>query len=558
MGDRTGLGPLEVGLLEVLDELGARPASRYVKTFRVLDLAVSRLGVGANYLGEVLRDLARPWRVMVRLVDFHGNIEADSRYNECRLSEVGALALAAERRELPAVPVGLINGTVYQGGSQPSFPPDRVIGALSELLRDREIGDQRLLAVLGSPVFPHGCRIVGDVGAALAGERTDLHLFPHIDTDWSANQVALDLTHFPPELWADDLARSLEQHAPGGERMERDFDFERLPIAEVMNVSAGLADHSNEHVRIVLEEDADPEDVIAKLIYSGDAVRYFWTRTPLRYDMTVAFRQPVTALLRSWIDTRREEDLNASLRALSEAIDTAPSPPARPPVRGIPLTKIPGGVPRLLNRSRTFPADLANQTLLDVIEPPHPVNLTYTAGDHLTGTASGVAIDSTISRAAGGGHGDGAIADQALRVEWHPTQNSDGYYLTLAGTLGDHLIHIDAALQPAPGRLFEHAEVHGTLAGEQLDVRVEGVSGGLGSSDTVAIDGTLGDHHLALYAALASSLTRGIIRGTINHHHPVHIDATAPPGKATIHITGTFPGPPNLLTALLAVLLAFM
>lgn len=88
---------MEVALLGVLDELGAGPASRYVKSHRVVDAVADRLDVGPKYLAEVLRDLYRPWQVAMPLVAMHGYSEADLRYNESRLTPVGAMCVQGRR-----------------------------------------------------------------------------------------------------------------------------------------------------------------------------------------------------------------------------------------------------------------------------------------------------------------------------------------------------------------------------------------------------------------------------------------------------------------------------
>jgi hypothetical protein len=94
------------------------------------------------YAYEVLLDLARPWKVPVWLVDGIGNYgdlrggrPSEFRYTESRLSAAGEVVLAAERRELTPVPIGLINGSTYRKGRRPPFRPAGIIEAVRQVIR---------------------------------------------------------------------------------------------------------------------------------------------------------------------------------------------------------------------------------------------------------------------------------------------------------------------------------------------------------------------------------------------------------------------------------------
>ena len=215
MTQRTGLGPIEVGALSALDELGAGPDAQYLKNVRTLRLVGARSGLGPRYAWDVLRDLARPWRAPVSLVEFHGNdldmgapplLEAS--WTESRLSPVGAVALAAERGEGPALPIGIVNGDLYQGGERPPLSAEGVIEALLLLLGTTSVADERLLGALGPPVLSHGCEILGDIDALFAGHPTVLSLYPRVTVGTAGGRTILPLSHFPPELWAHRLRRA--------------------------------------------------------------------------------------------------------------------------------------------------------------------------------------------------------------------------------------------------------------------------------------------------------------------------------------------------------------
>ena len=106
MGERTGVGLVEVAILEALDSIGARLGRRYVKSSRVLDAVDQNFGLAPGYGYEILVDLVQPWKMPVLLVDGQGNFgshgndpPANFRYTEARLSsagQAGHLSLAAE------------------------------------------------------------------------------------------------------------------------------------------------------------------------------------------------------------------------------------------------------------------------------------------------------------------------------------------------------------------------------------------------------------------------------------------------------------------------------
>lgn len=172
MSERTGLGVLEVAVLEAVAALGGTPDAGRRKTTRVLDRLEQEHGIGARYAYPLLLDLAVPWRLHLPLLDMtgntgsqHGDPPADARYTDMRLSAVGALALAAERGELGPVPLGLIEGSLYRDGPVPPFDPRRVVAALRAGSGDA-----------GPPSLPTGGLVGGEVEALLAGRRARLEL----------------------------------------------------------------------------------------------------------------------------------------------------------------------------------------------------------------------------------------------------------------------------------------------------------------------------------------------------------------------------------------------
>src|SRR6266536_5363237 len=132
MGDRSGCSLVELTVLDVLDSITARRPRAYARSARALAGIEERIGLGPRYAYEVLLDLARPWVIPVRAVVAMGNIgdrsfpaTAGPGYTECRPSYAGQLVLDAEAVRLAPVPLGLINGTTYRGGTQPALEPFR-------------------------------------------------------------------------------------------------------------------------------------------------------------------------------------------------------------------------------------------------------------------------------------------------------------------------------------------------------------------------------------------------------------------------------------------------
>ena len=169
---RTGLGPLELALLDAVDLLGADVGAPPVRGRDVLDVVDRRDALGGRYAWQALVDLGVPWRVHLPLVELDGNCgtqlgdrPADPEFVEVRLSPFGSLVLAAERGEVGPVPVGLVEGSLYRGGKVPPFHPAAVVGALLA-------GEEHA----GLPQMPTGGTVGGDVVGLLAGKPVQLTL----------------------------------------------------------------------------------------------------------------------------------------------------------------------------------------------------------------------------------------------------------------------------------------------------------------------------------------------------------------------------------------------
>jgi len=147
MTDRSGCGRLELAVLQALEALAAGRPGAHVTSSRAVAGIEERTGLWPRYGYQVLIDLVVPWKLAVPLVSGQGNFggrdydpPAADRYTESRPSQAGQLVLDAEAHRIAPVPVGLVNGTVYRGGTQPPLEPFRVIAALRKLLPAQDCG----------------------------------------------------------------------------------------------------------------------------------------------------------------------------------------------------------------------------------------------------------------------------------------------------------------------------------------------------------------------------------------------------------------------------------
>lgn len=216
MSAATGLGLLDVSILEAIDAAGAQHDRPYLRTQRVLDVLHERTGIAPNQAYESLCDLARPYAVHLQLVDFNGNHgspdfgPASARYTECRLSPLGEAALAAERGQLGPLPIGLINGDLHLGGRRPPFAPVRVLAAIRALADGAS--DEAIPELVGLPAFPSGCQVAGDVIAVASGRPTEIVASVTLVDGTSRDRATVTITTLTPFSSAGGIATRI-QHA---------------------------------------------------------------------------------------------------------------------------------------------------------------------------------------------------------------------------------------------------------------------------------------------------------------------------------------------------------
>jgi DNA gyrase subunit A len=291
MSGVTGLGFLDLSILEACERVGAKPTAPYVKTARVLDAVWEQTGIGRRTAHEPLCDLARPWVSHLALVDFHGNYgspdfgPAAPRYTECRLTRLGAAALAAERGEIGPLPIGLINGDTHVDGLLPPLDPHRTLRALRAA---NEANDVEIVSMIGLPAFPTGCVVAGDIHAFGSGAFTELTLTAHI-TELSSAQLMV--SHLPPGVSASELCARLAH--------------KRKLVRSVNDASVG------EDTRLVIEgaRGAQIDEVRAVL------TNMWGVRRPL----AVRLGRPIADSIRAFTDTSAS-DLTTQLDLIAAAV----------------------------------------------------------------------------------------------------------------------------------------------------------------------------------------------------------------------------------------------
>jgi DNA gyrase/topoisomerase IV subunit A len=319
LSERSGVGAVQVAILEALAATAGRG---FRSNEHVLHEAESRIGLQPWYAYPVLVDLAQPWKMPVTLVDGRGNFgsrgndpPASRRYTESRLTDAGRVVLAAERRDLAPVPVGLINGTTYRDGTQPPFRPLAVIEAIRHVIRHPKATGQAIVSIVGPPDFITGCTVTGDFEAFAAGQPTELRLQAKITI--SDDRQAVIVENIPPNISTDDAAMSIAIRAQETSDVSRPAELRDAVRLDVSSVR----DESNSRIpdgRIMCKPTigTPPEQVRDQL-----------TRVYGVYTMMyVALPRSLPAAIRQWVRTNQAEDLLTSLTSLETAILSEPNP----------------------------------------------------------------------------------------------------------------------------------------------------------------------------------------------------------------------------------------
>jgi hypothetical protein len=315
MGERTGLGLVEVTVLDALDEVSREPDGRPSRNARVVSVVEERIGLAPGYAYEILVDLALPWKVPVMLVrrtrgSFGGRDDDDPPASfhdtEARLSPAGEVALAAERGEIAPVPIGLINGNAYRDGPRPPFRPQGIIDAIREVIRRPRVPDVEITGIIGLPDFLTGCEVTGDLAALASGAPVELTLRARITVDEGNRQLLV--RDIPPSVnvyWAyGNVSNQAGLYAATKEDPEG-YD-PGLPL---------------EDVKPFFSHDSD-----LFVCTAAPGVSLEWLRDQVAQidgvitTMQVALPRPLPDMVRQWAAAHDSEGPLASLAALEEAI----------------------------------------------------------------------------------------------------------------------------------------------------------------------------------------------------------------------------------------------
>jgi DNA gyrase/topoisomerase IV subunit A-like protein len=337
MGQRSGVGLVELALLEALDARRARPGGRPVQCEKVLATLESELGLARGYAYPVLIDLIQPWKLPVPLIEGRGNFggrgndpPASPRYTEARLSPAGQVALAAERGEIGPVPVGMINGNTHRDGVRPPFRPGPVIDGIRAVLLRPRLSGSRITGIVGPPDFITGCTVTGDLAALAAGQYAELGLHARVmvtDAAYVSNRsgaVAVPgrtpggepgrpvvvIDRFPPYANPDEVALGMSKRAGEHSWHARHPELGALTALPIKSLE-DLSTFRDGYWFACEPSDGTPPEVLRDQLLKVHGVSiYITTRLP----------RALPAMIRTWARAFPQEDLAGSLTALENAL----------------------------------------------------------------------------------------------------------------------------------------------------------------------------------------------------------------------------------------------
>jgi hypothetical protein len=281
MSARTGLNDVDIAILDAVDLLHA---DEPVRCSDVLAAVTSLHGIGPRYTWPMLVDLGVPWRRHLPLVELYGNCgtvlgdpPAEAKYVEVRLSELGELALAAERGERGPLPLGLIEGSWVADGPIPPFDPRAVVGALLAGSADA-----------GGPVAPGGGAVQGDLERFLAGVPVRLTVTCTIRPE-GGNLV---ITEIPLGVPGDRIVECIASRATTFDRAPDGRQVRRVRRRGSPVVDARDETSARDGVRILVQL-ADGSD----LLLARDWLRDVW---PVTIEVDSRLPAPMAERLATW------------------------------------------------------------------------------------------------------------------------------------------------------------------------------------------------------------------------------------------------------------------
>ncbi|MCY1127648.1 DNA topoisomerase IV subunit A [Frigidibacter sp. RF13] len=324
---RDGLKPVHRRILYAMRELKLSPTGGFRKSAKISgDVMGNYHPHGDAAIYDAMARLAQPFAMRYPLVDGQGNfgnIDGDnpaaSRYTEARLTAAsealmeGLAENAVDFRPnydgtleepvvLPAAfPNLLVNGASgIAVGMATNIPPHNLhelIDACQLMIRDRQVTDEALVALIPGPDFPTGGVIVEPRENILDAYRTGRGAF-RLRARWSVEDQGrgtwqIVVTEIPYQVQKSKLI----------ERLAEVIQLKKVPAL------ADVRDESADDVRIVLEpksKNVDPEMLMGMLFRNSELEVRFSLNMNVLIDGKTPKVCSLKEVLRAFLDHRRD------------------------------------------------------------------------------------------------------------------------------------------------------------------------------------------------------------------------------------------------------------
>jgi len=304
-----GQKPVQRRILYDMHRMGLSGAPKHVKSARVVGDVIGKFHPhGDSAVYEAMVRMAQSWTLRYPLVDGQGNFgsrDGDSaaamRYTECRLLPIADLLLSeidrgtvdfranydgsqSEPALLPArLPFVLLNGASgIAVGMATEIPPHNlreVAQAAAALIRDPQLSDDDLAALLPGPDFPGGGQLIStpeEIRAAYAGGRGSLRVRARwVIEPLARGQWRIAVTEMPPGVSCAQVAAEIEACSnpqPKEKNGKKFFTPEQQALkAALLGAIDLVRDESDKDhaVRLVIEPKSsrqEPEELMRLLL----------------------------------------------------------------------------------------------------------------------------------------------------------------------------------------------------------------------------------------------------------------------------------------------------
>ena len=210
-------------------------------------------------------------------------------------------------------------------------------------------------------------------------------------------------------------------------------------------------------------------------------------------------------------------------------------------------------------RSHRFPDELLAPVQLAEVAEEARVELGYRDKEVIEGTAAGREVRLAGRVKTHRGSLKGTWGGVPVNADWRIGDNSQTLtpVSALTGNFSEDAVNLRGDFRLAPSYFFEQAEIVGDLGATAFRAEVSAVDGGLGSTDALVAEGTLGETPFELYAALSGDRTRAVLRGSVDGRS-LSLDATRDSRSGPVRLQGSYSGPPALLALAIGALAYFL